>query len=161
MIFRWDTIKEVQDQELQYQGRPVPGKMCEIELVSGATVQVWRSNDGQWYFCHGLTFGGKGAPGGAISPYTGRPVEVILQEHYQLIPEAQAQAGGILVWKGVAPETTPHSAILTDPVVAQGKSYLDDASGLRTKNGLAPEASMTLAELIKLYGESYNAYTRR
>ncbi len=161
MIFKWDTIKEIGSDDLRHVGGTVTGKTCEIELVSGKTIQVWRSDDGQSYFCHGLTFGGKGAPGGIITPYTGKSVEVILQEHYRMIPEAHAQAGDILVWRGLAPETTPHSAVLTAPVVVQGKSYLDDSTGLRTKNGLSPEASMTLAELIQLYGESYNAYTRR
>jgi hypothetical protein len=108
-----------------------------------------------------LTFGGKAAPGGAVSPYTGKPVETILQEHYRMIPEEQTRAGDILVWRGIAPETTPHSALLTDPIFAQGKSYLADTARLQTKNGLSPETNMTLERLIGIFGESYNAYRRR
>ena len=39
---------------------PVPGTECEIELTSGDTIRVWRADDRVSYFCHGLTFGGKG-----------------------------------------------------------------------------------------------------
>jgi hypothetical protein len=105
-IFTWDTMKEVGVHDLQHQGQRVPGKMYEVELTNGKVVRVWRSDDGQQYFCHGLTFGGKEAPGGVISPYTGRPVETILQAHDEKIPEVQARAGDILVWRGLAPETS-------------------------------------------------------
>jgi hypothetical protein len=130
-------------------------------LTSGTVIEVWRAEEGQWYFCHGLTFGGKDAPGMSISPYTGWPVEIILQEHFNLIPEAEARAGDILVWKGVGPESTPHSAILARPVVSPGSNYLGDSTELRTKNGLSPEADMLLEKLIEIYGESYNAYRKR
>jgi hypothetical protein len=160
-MYQWDTLKEIGPHELQYLGKPVPGTMCEVELVGGKTIRVWRSADGTKYFCHGLTFGGKEAPGGAISPYTGKPVETILEEHYQMIPEEQARAGDILVWRGIAPETTPHSAVLTDPVLEEGKRYLAYTTRLQSKNGLSPEMNMTLEQLIGIYGESYNAYRRR
>ena len=78
-----------------------------------------------------------------------------------MIPKEQARAGDILVWRGVAPETTPHSAILTVPVLAQGKSYLDAIAGIQTKNGLSPETNWPLEQLIGIYGESYNTYRRR
>lgn len=135
--------------------------MCEVLLASGSLIQVWRSADGQQYFCHGLTFGGKGAPGGAVSPYTGWSVETILRECYELVPEELAAPGDILVWKGVAPETTPHSAILTQPIVHPGEDQLGVTSRLQTKNGLSPETNMPLQRLIAIYGESYNAYRRR
>jgi hypothetical protein len=160
-MFHWDTLKEIGPHELYYRRMPVPGKMYEVELTTGETIHVWRSDDGQQYFCHGLTFGGTVAPGGAISPYTGKPVQTILEEYYQMIPEEQARGGDILVWRGIASETTPHSAILTDPILVQGKSYLADSTKLQTKNGLSPEMNMTLEELIDIYGESYNVYRRR
>jgi hypothetical protein len=160
-IFRWDSLKKIGPHEIQYQGNPVPGKAYDIELTGGKTVRVWQSDDGRQYFCHGLTFGGKAAPGGIISPYTGAPVETILQEHFQMIPEDQSHAGDILVWHGIAPQTTPHSAILIDPVVVQGKAHLDQRSRLQTKNGLSPEANRTLEQLIAVYGDSYTVHRRR
>jgi hypothetical protein len=160
-IFNWASLREVGTDTLDDQGQSVPGKACEIELTSGKTVRVWRSDDGRQYFCHGLTFGGKGAPGGAVSPYTGVSVETILQEHYQPIPEGQAEPGDILVWRGIAPETTPHSAILTEAVLAEGKTYLDYSARLQTKNGLTPEENMSLKQVIDIYGEAYNTYRRR
>jgi len=160
-IFRWDTLKEIGPHALRHEGQAIAGRAYEIELTSGKTALVWRSEDGQHYFCHGLTFGGKEAPGGAISPYTGWPVETILQHHFQLVPEEQAQTGDVLVWWGLVPETTPHSATLAGPRIAQGKKYLDYSSPVRTKNGLAPETETTLLELIDLYGELYNIYRRR
>jgi hypothetical protein len=158
--FRWETLREIGPHDLGY-APVVPGKMCEVELTSGATVQAWRADDGQQYFCHGLTFGGKGAPGGPISPFTGRAVETILQHHYQLVTEAEAKPGDILVWRGIAPDTTPHSAVLTDVVMAPGKSYLDEATRLQSKNGMLPEQNLLLAALIRNYGESYNVFRRR
>ena len=44
---------------------------------------------------------------------------------------AEARGGDILVWKGIAPDTTPHSAVLTAPAVAPGKAYLADTAMLR------------------------------
>jgi hypothetical protein len=160
-IFKWDSLREICPHELQHQGRPVPGKSCEIGLTSGRVVRVWRSDDSRQYFCHGLTFGGKEGPAGAVSPYTGEPVEAILQEYFVTVPEGQSRAGDILVWRGIAPETTPHSAILMDAVIAQGKSYLDDEARIRTKNGLSAEAEVTLEQLVAIYGESYSTYRRR
>src|SRR6266566_4820247 len=64
---------------------------------------------------------GKDAPGGPISPFIGQPVETILQAYFVAIPEAQAGPGDILVWKGPAPETTPHSAVLATTALALGK----------------------------------------
>ena len=82
---------------------PVHGKVFEVELVSGPKVRVFRADDGQFYFCHGLTFGGKEAPGGAASPFSGKDVRTILDHHYRLVdPEAGAVQGDILVWRGWA-----------------------------------------------------------
>jgi hypothetical protein len=160
-IFRWETLKEVGPRELKYRDRTVPGKILEVELTSGAKVRVWRADNGREYFCHGLTFGGAEAPQGAVSPL-GDHVPTILRGHYEAIPEAQARAGDILVWRGAGAGDVVHTAILTDPVVTPGKNYLDYATRLRTKNGILPEAGMTLGQLIEgLFGESYNAYRRR
>lgn len=159
-LFRWDTLKEVEPYELNYKPR-IRGTMFEVELTSGEKVSVWRSDEGPHYFCHGLTFGGKDAPGGPISPFTGVPVETILRHHFELIPEAEASAGDILVWRGIAPNSTPHSAVLTAPIVTPGRGYLDEATTVQSKNGMDPEANVTLGELFGDYGESYNVYRRR
>jgi hypothetical protein len=161
LIFKWETMQERGIDHGQYHGQPVPGKMYEVELTNGKTVEVWRADDTKAYFCHGLTFGGKEAPGGAVSPCTGMPVETILEGYYRLSPKAEAKPGDILVWRGLAPETTPHSGVLTDPVFAEGKKYLADGTRLQTKNGFSPEANMRLEQLFEIYGESYNAYRRR
>jgi hypothetical protein len=159
-IFRWETLREIGPYDLGY-AIPVRGKMLEIELTSGPGVRVWRAEDGQQYFCHGLTFGGKEAPGGPISPFTGRAVEMILQQHYEPIPDSQARAGDILVWRGIEPDTTPHSAVLTDVVIVPGKSSLDEVTRLQSKNGMLPEQNQTLGQLIQNYGDAYNVFRRR
>jgi hypothetical protein len=160
-IFRWETLREIGRYDLWYEN-PVPGAMHEVELTSGkTTIRVWRADDGRQYFCHGLTFGGKDAPGGPVSPFTGEAVETILQGHYQPVPEAEARPGDILVWRGLAPDTTPHSAILTDAVIAPGKDYLDEATRLQSKNGMQPEQNLSLGQLIRDYGESYNVFRGR
>jgi hypothetical protein len=162
-IFRWETMREVGARALPYEP-PVHGKMLEVDLTSGPKVQVFRADDGLFYFCHGLTFGGKAAPGGAISPFSGQNVRIILDNHYRLVdPEAGAVRGDILVWRGLG-DDTPHSAILTEPVILQGKTYLDGSSKVRTKNGRLPETEMTLERLTGdefIYGDSFNVYRRK
>jgi hypothetical protein len=142
---------------------PVHGTILEVELTSGQRVQVFRSDDGQFYFCHGLTFGGKEAPGGAVSPLSGPSVQAILDNHFRPVePESAAVAGDILVWYGPGGQT-PHSTVLTVPVILPGKSYLDYSSQLRSKNGKLAEATLTLEQLVdgrESYGESYNVYRR-
>jgi hypothetical protein len=160
-IFKWETMKEVGRHELQYRDGAVPGEVFEVELTSGRMVRVWRADNGHAYFCHGLTFGGKEAPGGVISPL-GDHVSTILRGHYEVIAEAQARAGDILVWHGFGPNDVVHSVILSNAVVTPGTNNLDYAARLQTKNGLLPETNMTLGQLIEnFYGESYNAYRKR
>jgi hypothetical protein len=159
-IFKWETLREVGPDTRRFREREVPGKACEVELISAEKIQVWRADDGRQHFCHGLTFGGKEAPGGVISPY-GNEVPTILHAQYELVQEAHATAGDVLIWRGIDRNEVVHSAILTGPVVPAGKTYLDYASRLQSKNGMKPEANLTLEELILEYGESYNTYRRR
>ena len=65
------------------------------------------------------------------------------------------------MWRGIAPLSTPHSAVLIDPAIVFGMNRLADGSRLRTKNGMLPEADATLKEINDEYGESYNVYRRR
>jgi hypothetical protein len=143
---------------------PVRGKIIQVELTSGHEIRVFRADDAAFYFCHGLTFGGKEAPGGAVSPFSGEDVRTIIDNHYRLVnPESAAAAGDILVWSGPGGET-PHSAILVDPVVQSGASYPDYRSQFRSKNGKQPEATMTLQRLVdgpEGYGELYTVYRRQ
>ena len=162
-IFKWETMREVEPHTLPFK-EPVQGKIFKVALTSVHQVNVFRADDGQFYFCHGLTFGSKEAPGGAVSPFSGTDVQVIVENHYRLVdPESTAVAGDILVWSGPGGET-PHSAILTGPVIQSGSNYLDYSSQLRSKNGKLPEATTTLERLVdgpESYGESYNVYRRR
>jgi hypothetical protein len=160
-IFKWETLKEIRACTLNYKP-PIPGRVCEVQLTSGKMVEVWRADDGQSYFCHGLTFGGMNAPGGPVSPFSGDDVNTILQNHYLLVePEAAAGPGDILVWRGPGGDT-PHSAVLLESIVAPGGSRLDYTSKLRTKNGVKPETTMTLEQLIAdYYGESYVVCRRK
>ena len=162
-MFKWDTMREVRPHTLPFK-EPVQGKVFEVELTSGQKVNVFRAHDGQFYFCHGLTFGGKDAPRGAVSPFSGKAVQIILENHYRLVnPESAAVAGDILVWRGPGDET-PHSAILTGPVFLPGENILDYSSQLRSKNGKLPEATLTLERLVDgphSYGESYRVYRRK
>jgi hypothetical protein len=156
-------MREVGPRTLHYEP-PVHGKTFDVELTCGIKVHVFRADDGEFYFCHGLTFGGKLAAGGAVSVFSGKDVRMILDNHYRLVePESDAAAGDILVWKGLG-DDTPHSAILTDPAVQQGTTYLDYSSKVQTKNGRLPETEMTLERLIGdefAYGDSYNVFRRR
>jgi hypothetical protein len=130
--------------------------------VSGVTIEVWRAEDRATYFCHGLTFGGTEAPGGPVSPFSGAHVMAILRHHFEPVdPESAAVVGDVLVWQTPGGKT-PHSAILVEPVVTPLKSVLDYSSKLRTKNGIKPEAVMTLGKLVyDYYGETYNVYRRK
>jgi hypothetical protein len=154
-------MKEFGPLELKFQTRVVPGKIYEVKLMNENVVQVWRADNGQEYFCHGLTFGGKEAPGGPVSLF-GEHVPTILHGYYELvIPESNATEGDILVWRGISSSDIVHSAILTEPITAPGTDYLDYSSMLQTKNGIKPETKMSLETLIVTeYGESYNVYRR-
>jgi len=159
ILFRWDTLREVDDLVLPYE-KPVPGKVLDVELISGTLIRVWRADDGREYFCHGLTFGGKAAPGGPISPF-GRMIPTILREHFRPVPEGASRPGDILVWRGLDANDVIHSAILTTALVTPAKDYLDYGARLHSKNGVEPEADLTLGQLIDLYGESYNTFQRK
>lgn len=160
LLFKWETLTEIGPYDLPYES-PIPGKMYEVELISGHVVRVWRGEDKRTYFCHGLTFGGKDAPGGSISPFSGKDVNVILEHHFAaVVPESSTVEGDILVWHD--PDgNTPHSAIVGEPAVLPGSEYLDYASKILTKNGIQPETVMTLEKLITAhYGENYTVYRR-
>jgi hypothetical protein len=162
-IFRWESMRERGPHILPFK-EPLQGVILEVELTSNPVVNVFRADDRAFYFCHGLTFGGKDAPGGPVSPFSGRDVLLILENHFRLLsPEATPIAGDILVWTGPSDET-PHSAILTGPVVTPKTSVLDYASVVRTKNGKLPEATMALEKLVdgpESYGEYYRVYRRK
>jgi hypothetical protein len=162
-IFKWETMGEVGPLTLLYE-EPVHGRIVEVELTGGPKVRAFRAADGEFYFCHGLTFGGKQAPGGAVSPFSGKDVRTILADHYRLVdPESGAVPGDILVWKGLG-DDTPHSAILTEPVVQPGKNYLEDSSKVQTKDGRLPETEMTLERLTGdefTYGDSFAVFRRK
>jgi hypothetical protein len=162
-LFRWETLRDVGPLALAYE-EPVYGRVFEVELTSGPKVRVFRADDERFYFCHGLTFGGKQAPGGPVSPFSGKDVRTILEGHYRVVaPESGAVPGDVLVWKGLGDET-PHSAILTEPVVQPGKNYLDYTSRIQTKNGRLPETEMTLERLSGdefTYGDSFTVFRRK
>src|SRR5437660_11994489 len=99
-MFKWESLRKVAAHTLRYRMGEIPGDTYDVALNDGKVIQVWRAKDGQQYFCHGLTFGGKQAPGGVISPY-GKEVPALLHEYYEQVPEARAQAGDILVWYGL------------------------------------------------------------
>lgn len=162
-IFRWETLREIERDVLPFE-EPVSGFKMEVELISGTRIKVFRAEDGRFYFCHGLSFGGTDAPHGAISPYSGKAVNTILAELFaQVTPETNALVGDILVWydfDGVS----IHSAILVQPIVSPAGDRLDYSSTLRSKNGKRPEAKTALGELVdgkRSYGESYRVYRRR
>jgi hypothetical protein len=159
-IFKWHPMADLGPHEFPYEGGTVQGRLFEVELTSGVKVHVWRADSGQHYFCHGLAFGGREAPGGPVSPL-GEYVPAILRGHYEPVAEAEAVAGDILVWRGKSADDVTHSATLTHPVTATGAQYLDDATRLQTKNGILPETNTTLGKLIDRYGEAYNTYRRR
>lgn len=160
-IFRWETLKEIERSDLNY-ADPVPGMNCEIELITGEAIEVWRALDRQQYFCHGLTFGGRECPEGPISPWSGRPVATILNALYEFVePESDARSGDILVWRGIDLGSTPHSAIISQVSVSGEDEFLDDITTMmQTKNGMASEVIVALESLFADYGESYNVYRR-
>ncbi len=162
-IFKWESMREIGRHTLRYE-QPVHGTVFEVELVSGPMIRVFRSDDGQFYFCHGLTFGGKEAPGGAVSPFSGKDVRSILDNHYRLVaPESDAVRGDILVWKGLD-DDTPRSAILSEPIIRERRGHLDYSTKVQSKNGRLPETEMTLDRLTGdefIYGDSFDVFRRK
>jgi len=162
-LFRWQTLKEVTTRILPYKSR-VAGMVLEVELATGAVVQVFRADDRQFYFCHGLTFGGKDAPGGPVSPFSGPDVTTILGELFQqVVPETNAVEGDILVWYDSDGWPT-HSAILLQLEFHPNVGRLDFTTKVQSKNGKQPESTVTLEHLVESrdgYGESYRVHRRK
>jgi hypothetical protein len=162
-IFRWDTIQVVGPDTLPF-SRPVVGYTVEVELTSGRRIHGFRAADGVSYFCHGMTFGGTSAPGGAVSPYSGREVATILEDFFlRLDDEAEASAGDIIVWYDSSGRPI-HSALLIYPVVLPETARLANASLLRSKNGMLPEADYSLGDLVIQpdgYGEAFAVFRRK
>jgi hypothetical protein len=162
-IFKWETLREVAAHVLRFKD-PIQGWNLEVELTSGPTINVFRAHDREFYFCHGLTFGGKEAPGGIVSPFSGKDVSVILDNHYNIVsPRSSSLKGDILVWTGPNGET-PHSAILLAPIITEDGKDLDYRSLLLSKNGRLPEATMILERLVdgsESYGETFQVYRRK
>jgi hypothetical protein len=162
-IFRWETIKVIGPRFLAFV-EPIVGLEVELELVSGSRIRAFRAEDSLFYFCHGLTFGGTDAPGGAVSPYSGKDVATILAEFYDRVhPETIAVAGDVGVWYDLDGRPI-HSAILTIPVFSAGEDRLAYASVFRSKNGNKPESDVLLQMLIEDeegYGETYAIFRRK
>ncbi len=162
-IFRWETLRVIRPRVLRYK-EPVHGFQLEVELITGSRIEVFRSDDGQFFFCHGLTFGGKDAPGGAISPFSGSDVAKILSDFFVRIePETAAVEGDKAIWHD-ADGSPMHSAILTKRIVTEGENRLDELAEFRTKNGKFPETTETLRKLTdgpESYGEAYFIYRHR
>ena len=136
--------------------------MHEIELTTGSLIRVWRLRMASTTSATVCLSAERKPPAAQLSPFTGLPVETILRDYFvPILNETLALPGDVLVWRGLAPETTPHSAILTRPVVARQRRCLDEgATRLQTKNGLTPETNLSLEQLIGIYGESYNIFRR-
>ncbi len=107
-MFKWDTMRDVSPHTLPFK-EPIQGSMLEVELTCGQKINVFRAHDGLFYFCHGLTFGGKDAPGGAISPFAGQSVQTILQIYYVLVsPESETRLWGTSwFWWGPGGQNAP------------------------------------------------------
>ncbi len=130
-IFKRETMREVGPHTLFYD-QPVHGKVFDVELTSGPRVRVFRADDGEFYFCHGLTFGGKQAPGGAVSPFSGKDVRTILDNRYQVVvPESDAVRGDILVRNEESFPMTEATTIASLPAKSQDQPPL--ACRLRPK----------------------------
>jgi hypothetical protein len=161
-IFRWESLRVVEASFLPYE-EPIFGSTVEIGLVSGSVVKCFRADDGKFHFCHGLTFGGVSAPGGAISPYSQGEVGKILNDLYEKIAEIRAMPGDILVWRDFNGDAI-HSAVILLPVAVPGGKVLEYSTVMRSKNGIRLAADVPLQLLIDApdgYGESYTIYRRK
>jgi len=161
-IFRWETLRDVSSRVLRFE-EELHGVTMEVDLISGNRILLFRADDRVSYFCHGLTFGGKHAPGGPVSPYSGASVKTILDDFYFAVsPESAAKESDIVVWAN-AQGSPIHTAILLKPVMTPGSDRLDYATVIRSKNEICAEADVTLESLVagdESYGESYRVYRR-
>jgi hypothetical protein len=158
-IFRWETLRIINRHVLPLREQ-VEGVTMEVELLTGKRVRIFRADGGEFYFCHGLTFGGTGAPGGAVSPFSDQSVKTILEDFFLEVQESNAVAGDILVWWNVD-DNPSHSALLVKPIMARKWDKLDYDSVLRSMNGSQPERDMSLGKLCgdtDSYGEAYRVY---
>lgn len=111
------------------------------------------------YFCHGLTFNGGGPL--SLSP-TGNSVPAILGLYYTPIAGKDALAGDIIVGYNGAGQVD-HSCILTNIKLNANGTLDANNTMVKTKNGNAPEAQMTLAAMKAVYNltPTWIVYTRK
>lgn len=152
------------------------GQYHDVPLAStGEMVRVFRSSDGQVYFCHGLSSGGVDVPNGRFSPLsegTGSPMgggmALLLDRSYQQIGRADARPGDLVAWRETHPQLQNdinHSAPLThvDRInTGQGVDFHAVNTRLQTKNGpFVSEANMTLGDLMREYGHTIEVWRSR
>jgi len=163
---KWFTAKRVSKEKVypwKKQGRKTYGPVgdnYEVKTDAGNSIIVWKPHRNQAehhrYWCHGLTFGGKRAPGGPFSPYTGPSVQQIIKDEWDELWCCNiAKKGDIIVWSG-----TRHSAILTK-VAVKGSKIDENNSRLDTKNGMEPEKKLSLKQINATYGNKYTCYTKK
>ncbi len=108
------------------------GRILTASTDAGTSLNIWKPDDGQSYWCHGFTFGGNTAVGGPYS-FWGQDVPTVLNdEGWGPQDSCAAKPGDILVFSGGNPIT--HSGIVRN-AVNSGGGVDEDASKLDSKWG--------------------------
>lgn len=141
------------------------GNDYRVYTDAGSEVTAWVPYSGtpeaHCYWCHGFSLGTYAQ--WSYSVYSGSGMRQVVADDFSAVPRDQARAGDLAVWTTTA-DGVPfgHSAKFTRPVVTGGT--LDEAqSRLDTKNGQAPLANSSLADIIAVpaYGSQYEVFRRR
>ncbi len=134
-----------------------------VKTDAGSAVLGWVAYNSvpadERYWCHGFSLGTYTRWG--YSVWSGSPMQQVVADEYRRIPRAQARAGDLAAWV-LMPDGRlyGHSALFTQPVLRDGN--LDTAqSRLDTKNGSAPLANRTLAEIMAVSAYGYNVAVYR
>ncbi|HTB80774.1 MAG TPA: DUF4157 domain-containing protein [Opitutaceae bacterium] len=109
------------------------GKILRANTDAGTPLDIWKPDDGQTYWCHGFTFGGRTATGGPYSLW-GQDVPTVLNDDgwSPQVDSCAAKPGDLLVFNGGNPVT--HSGIVQSAVNASG-GVDESASMLDSKRG--------------------------
>lgn len=115
-VFRmsWQPETLISEDIKPFAGRP---DLVGDDYSTSQDVVIWVPDDGQTYWCHGYTFGGKDAPGGPYSTY-GREVQekILSMDGWRPNPSCQAAGDDILVFYNDKYQIS-HSGIIREVVL--------------------------------------------
>ena len=153
----WSPNTDTGKKRRPWKNKATNGKVLKAKTDAGAPIEIWKPDDGQTYWCHGFTFGGKTAPGGPYSLW-GQDVPMVLKDDgwQPQTDSCAAKSGDAIVFEGNDPIS--HSGVIGS-VSGSGGSVDESASTLDSKWGDGPQNTRSWEVNAGTYG-MYRCYSK-